>query len=579
MISYLLSGWRVYVPDENGNPLYHGRVYFYDASTSEPSTVYADKEQVTALGTYVDVDNHGYLPPVWLAADHLYKVVVKRLIQADPETWDTLWEIDDVGNPFLTYNDASNIETVYCVNSISELRNIDPRDSESPDLIFVMGWYEPGDTGSPMLFKWTPGASGNDGHWITPSITSVGAWEQFFDGDIDPRKFGAIPDSVNSCDTALSNCMLYASEPHTYDASDTNVYKPKTVRFSRSGTYKLEAAFDFSYYTMIAQYDSAPVPVVIESGVFFNKNITLGKGFTILGNLPVSDGLLISDPQSIAKVSWFGVQAYMQNSASRVIVVDTPVTSNFIYLTGRIVINLLDSLPPLHLTDCIMVDAKNGTLFPTLIKLGGFLLSHGHNDSPSYDIFELKDTNGNDVFHVYGSVPYFDNELNLLAGFKVNANNYMEYDSGTGSWVLHADNISSNNLNGYFKGRIKPTVDIGYVEFEVATSNTTGNHYTYKNFNLEDGCIGHVVLSYESGGAYLYGVLKNTLINKQIVISIQGTHGSTVNMPIERWNILIPVMRIGTSFSLGIPRELRTKTDSNDTSQSCHISWSVSNIS
>ena len=577
MISYLLSGWRVYVPDENGNPLYRGRVYFYDASTSEPSTVYADKEQVTALGTYVDVDNHGYLPQVWLSADHLYKVVVKRLIQADPETWDTLWEIDDVGNPFLTFNDDSNIESLLFVNSISELRNIDPRDPESPTYIYVMGWYEPGDTGSPMLFKWTPGASGNDGHWITPSMTSVGAWEQIFDGDIDPRKFGAIPDNGISCDTALLNCMLYASEPHTYDSADSTYYRPKTVRFSRSGTYKLDASFDFSYYAMIAQYGSTPVPVIIEGGTFFDRNITLGKGFTILGDSPVSNGLVITDPQSVAKVSWYGVIPVISNSASRIIVVDKAVTGGTVELTGRIVVNLLDSLPSMSLTDCVLIDAKDGALYPTLLKLGGYLFSHGHNESPSYDILELKDRNGDDIFHVYGTVPTFDNMLTLASGWKASPTNYMDYSSVNSRWELIADYISSANLNGYFKGRTMPQDGVSFVQIDMINYDTVNTGYYDKTFNLDDGVLGYIVAVYETQGGALRGRVNNLSIGKRIVIDI--VHASGTGNPIEKWNIMIPVIRFGNSFAFGVPREIRTRADANDASSSCVINISVENIS
>ena len=151
MISYLLSGWRVYVPDENGHPLYRGRVYFYDASTSEPSAVYQEKEKVTSLGTYVDVDNHGFLPPIWLDSSHLYKCVVKQLIQQDPETWQTLWEIDDVGNPFIT-SDTDDGSSTIMVNDIALLRAIDVASDERPDYVSVAGWFNPGDTGSPMVF-------------------------------------------------------------------------------------------------------------------------------------------------------------------------------------------------------------------------------------------------------------------------------------------------------------------------------------------------------------------------------------------------------------------------------------------
>lgn len=305
MISYLLSGWRVYVPDENGHPLYRGRVYFYDASTSQPSTVYADKGQVTALGTYVDVDNNGYIPAIWLDASHLYKVVVKRLIQADPETWNTLWEINDVGNPFLTSEEITGKSTI-AVNTISDLKALNPLDSGRPDYVYVMGWFAPGDTGSPMLFRWVPNASGNDGHWIEPNTTGIGAWEQLFEVELDPRKFGAVPNSGNACDTSIYNCMMYACEPHSYDSSDTTPYAPRTVRFVESGTYKLNSAFDFTQYTMISQYFSKPVPVVIGENVYFDKQVTVGQDARIDSSQVVAAPLVVKpDSMEYVRPQWF----------------------------------------------------------------------------------------------------------------------------------------------------------------------------------------------------------------------------------------------------------------------------------
>lgn len=430
MISYLLSGWRVYVPDQNGNPLYQGRVYFYDASTSQPSPVYADKGQVTSLGTYVDVDNHGFLPSVWLAADHLYKVVVKRKIQADPETWQTLWEIDDVGNPFLTSTETEG-ESTMAFNTISDIKSIGPMDSARPEYAYVMGWFTPGDTGSPMLFKWNPDKNTlvDDGHWISPLEYGHGSWEQIFDGDLDPRKFGAIPDSGNSCDVSLANCMSYATEPHTYDPSDLNKHYPKTVHFVKEGRYALNAAFDFTAYTMLSQYDSAPVPVVIDDGVFLGNTVTLGKSTRVNSSSPIATYPVFSDKEGYIKFSWFGIadQADSTDQAPKVVIIDKDTSTSAVALSRRLVVNLLDAVPSgVSMNNCILIDAHDGSVSPTLVKLGAYLVSHS-TGTPNQLLVKVGNSN---VFKFTDGVGEFVNTLSLPEGWQVDNDNFLMQPEG-----------------------------------------------------------------------------------------------------------------------------------------------------
>jgi hypothetical protein len=95
MAGTLLSGFRIRLADRAGNPLYPGRVSFFDAETSVPKTVYADYELVTPLGTTVDTDIEGYIPAIWCAGG-LYDASVQQRIVIDPETWETLWTINNL---------------------------------------------------------------------------------------------------------------------------------------------------------------------------------------------------------------------------------------------------------------------------------------------------------------------------------------------------------------------------------------------------------------------------------------------------------------------------------------------------
>lgn len=448
MISYLLSGWRVFVPDANGQPLYRGRVYFYDASTSEPSAVYQEKEKVTSLGTYVDVDNSGFLPAIWLDSSHLYKCVVKQLIQQDPETWQTLWEIDDVGNPFITADTDDGSSTIM-VNDISLLRAIDVTSDERPDYVSVAGWFNPGDTGSPMVFRWREGEVHNeDGHWVKPgSSASLGTWEQILDDEIDPRKFGAIPDTWNAVDSALVNCMRYACEPHVQDISDPTVYKPRTVKFVRSGNYKLNGVFDFANYSMIPAFGSTPVPVVIGDGVYFDGTAEFGQGARIESSQAIGNNFIVKDKETYIRTSWYGNKLNIVASSPRVIVIDDDIGSTTLPFTGKVIINLLDTLPSnLKLTDCILIDANDGSVSPTLVKLGAYIVSHSIGIP---DSLILSRTGAGTVFKFEDGFAEFVNTLGLPEGWQVDNDNFLMQPEGESEKQFYLDIKVKWNLTAY----------------------------------------------------------------------------------------------------------------------------------
>lgn len=513
MISYLLSGWRVFVPDENGHPLYRGRVYFYDASTSEPSPVYADKDLVTSLGTYVDVDNHGYLSAVWLSANHLYKVVVKRKIQVDPETWETLWEIDDVGNPFLTYDSVEG-EPTLAVNTISDLKAINPLDSELPKYVYVMGWSTPGDTGSPMLFRWVQNASGNDGHWIDPNTTGVGAWEQIFEGDIDPRKFGAIPNSGDACDVSLYNCMMYATEPHTYDSSDTTYYFPKTVHFVKEGRYKLNAAFDFTSYTMLSQYGSSKVPVVVDDGVFFQGTVDLGKSARINSSSAIATTPRLVDEEGYFKFSWFLLAYQVTAQYPRVVIIDKDLPGAGAVLSGKLVINMLDAVPAnVTLKNCILIDSHDGSVSPTLVKLGAYIVSHS---SGTPDSLILGRTGSGTVFKFEDGFAEFVNTLGLPEGWQVDNYNFLMQPEGESEKQFYLDikakwNITALNGNAS---------DVQFDRMKVT------NHAEIRNLSVN-------ILQNYSGFEIMVaantGIWKNYGTPRDLAWTSYGNHGIPAN--------------------------------------------------
>jgi len=591
MISYLLSGWRVFVPDANGQPLYRGRVYFYDASTSEPSAVYQEKEKVTSLGTYVDVDNHGFLPPIWLDSSHLYKCVVKRLIQNDPETWETMWEIDDVGNPFIT-SDTDDGSSTIMVNDITLLRAIDVTSDERPDYVSVAGWFNPGDTGSPMVFRWREGeVHDEDGHWVKPnSSASLGTWEQILDDEIDPRKFGAIPDTGNAVDSALVNCMRYACEPHVHDISDPTVYKPRTVKFVRSGNYKLNGNFDFADYSMIPAFGSTPVPVVIGDGVYFDGTVEFGQGTRIESSQAIGSNFIIKEKETYLRTSWYGNKLNIVASSPRVIVIDDDIGSTTLPFTGKVIINLLDTLPSnLMLTDCVVIDAHDGSLAPTLLKLGEYNVSHGTNDDGEHYVV-IK--SGNTEYFKFrwekytdqgGNVHYRDIvesvvKMLLTDGFKVpDGNAHLEKIDD--KWHFRADTVTASLFGGgTFVGNHRLSSSFNYCVLDLVNDSTSETVTVSKDLNIISESVGYIVIPYRTAGGSLVGHVKIPTGDGQsvtVTISIFGSSSGSVGLPIAPWQIVIPVMRIYGQVFVDFPKRMDVPRNNSDLDLECHINVST----
>jgi hypothetical protein len=83
MIIDLASG----IMDDEGNPLAGGKVYFYEAGTTTPQSVYLDRDKTTAASNPVVLDIYGRAE---IYADGIYKVVVT---DSDDSS---VWDIDNV---------------------------------------------------------------------------------------------------------------------------------------------------------------------------------------------------------------------------------------------------------------------------------------------------------------------------------------------------------------------------------------------------------------------------------------------------------------------------------------------------
>jgi hypothetical protein len=75
--SFYVNAFNQYF-DTNGNPLSAGKIYFYEAGTLNPLSVYADQGLVTPLSNPVVLDGDGRAPTIWMQGED-YKVILTDL--------------------------------------------------------------------------------------------------------------------------------------------------------------------------------------------------------------------------------------------------------------------------------------------------------------------------------------------------------------------------------------------------------------------------------------------------------------------------------------------------------------------
>ena len=113
-IAVFEPGFRI--PDTAGNPLPGAVLYFYDAGTSTPKTVYADKGLATALGTTVACDSSGY-PSADSARVQIYTGIAPYKIVCKDASGVEQWSHDNVRgatdtSAFLTVAGTTVVYTV-----------------------------------------------------------------------------------------------------------------------------------------------------------------------------------------------------------------------------------------------------------------------------------------------------------------------------------------------------------------------------------------------------------------------------------------------------------------------------------
>lgn len=84
--------------------------------------------------------------------------------------------------------------------------------ANSTDIVAVKGYMRVGDWGGPRMFRYDSTNTLAISSVRLPVATGIGRWVHDWDGDV--RAFGAIPDGVTVCNTAISNAWAFRGNVH-----------------------------------------------------------------------------------------------------------------------------------------------------------------------------------------------------------------------------------------------------------------------------------------------------------------------------------------------------------------------------
>lgn len=222
--------------DENGNPLSGGRVFFYEAGTSTPKTVYSDYKGTIPADNPLSLDAEGYVSPATgiRLGTGLYDIRVQRLTA--PSTWADYFTYPDVAGSGLA--DAGSLVSMGIINTIQELRDLE---AGAYDIVYVLGYYTANDGGARYM-KWNGASTSpeNGGTYIVPAGTpAIGRWDwlPMSDEVVTPQLFGAFPSDGSlvvgsQIDFMISYCLASS--------------KYKTIHFNLGGDYHLNSSSSFT---------------------------------------------------------------------------------------------------------------------------------------------------------------------------------------------------------------------------------------------------------------------------------------------------------------------------------------------
>ncbi|WP_247892865.1 tail fiber domain-containing protein [Azospirillum baldaniorum] len=188
----LLPTPRQFAVDANGAPLAGAKLFFFEAGTSSPKTVYADSALATAHTLPVVADGAGLWPAIYLGPGD-YKIEQRN---ADGVT---VWTQDSVTGTSSTQGRVAE--------NIGAMKALSTGQAAAYTSIQVLGYAAPGDGGAGW-FTWDAGSTKAEvpGLVVKPTgSVSAGRWLRVLTGGVlDVRAIGCKADGVTDDSVALA---------------------------------------------------------------------------------------------------------------------------------------------------------------------------------------------------------------------------------------------------------------------------------------------------------------------------------------------------------------------------------------
>lgn len=294
--------------DANGDPLASGKVYTYAAGTSTPKDTYTTYTGGTANANPVILDARGEATIFW---DGAYKVVLKDSTDA------TIWTVDNI----TTLSSAADISyasstidvilkdhSCYVVDTIASLRAVDKTKYTH---CFVQGYYAKGDGGGGMYWYDSSDTTTADDGGGTIVGTDGGRWKLMHNGSVDLRQFGAKPDHLTDCGSAITNACAYLGAKGGDIMIDGNFLLSSNITltegcilkgYNPTPTPRIDGAYNSTYYRSILAIDKT-YKITGKRNSGFMGLLVLEKNVSDAGSYPMP---FASDVESTAATSAFG---------------------------------------------------------------------------------------------------------------------------------------------------------------------------------------------------------------------------------------------------------------------------------
>ena len=181
--------------DNNGNPLFNGKLYSYVAGTSTPQATYTDSTMGTQNTNPVILNARGEAN-VWLDTILSYKLVLQDANGTQ------IWAVDNIpGNGVFG-----------TVQNIAALRNVTGIGVSNYQAIIVDGYTTAGDGGG-GTFWWnsTSTVADNGGTIIAPTGVGTGRWYRIITNYISFEMFGAKGDGATNDTSVINSALTYGA--------------------------------------------------------------------------------------------------------------------------------------------------------------------------------------------------------------------------------------------------------------------------------------------------------------------------------------------------------------------------------